>query len=119
MEMNWKQLERRLRSELGPAHRGILKCQGSDRRAIVSNNGNVIVMRTGINDTHSISYEMIHYAFNILSTKEIFNSQDFRARFAKELADATCRYSMTGGILVELQLAQRIIKGKSCYYTKR
>ena len=118
--MNWQELRQRIQTEIQPGHRGILKCRGNERRPIISNNGNEIVMRTGVKtgNLHSISYEMIQYAFDKLSKKEHFDSEYFRARFSSEYEDATCRYSMTGGVLVEMGIAQRYPIGpNSCYYT--
>jgi hypothetical protein len=79
-------------------------------------------MRTGVetDSKKSISYEMIRYAFETLLKKGGFYSQDFRDRFGQEYGNATCRYSMTGGVLVELGIAQRIpITRNRCYYKLR
>ena len=76
-------------------------------------------MQTGVKTRHIITYEMIRYAFEKLAKKEAFDSDYFCVRFEKEYRDATCRYSMTGGVLVEMGVAQRYPKGRnSCYYTK-
>ena len=119
--MNWQELEKRIRTELTPNHRGILKCKCDERRHIVSNDGLKIVMKTGIktDTSHSISYKMIRYAFEKLAKREVFNSSYFRNRFGKEYKNAPCRYSMTGGVLVEMGVANRHPTGKSCYYTLR
>lgn len=118
--MNWQELEQRIRTEIQPGHRGILKCKGDKRRSIISNDGHKIAMRTGVttNTVHTISYEMIRYAFEKLSKNGTFDSAYFRARFGREYQTATCRYSMVGGVLVEMGIAQRHLIGNSCYYTK-
>jgi hypothetical protein len=118
--MNWQDLEQRIRTEIQPGHRGILKCKGDKRRPIISNDGHKIAMRTGVetNTAHTISYKMIQYAFERLSKNGALNSADFRARFGREYKNATCRYSMVGGVLVEMGVAQRHPIGNSCYYTK-
>jgi len=119
--MNWQELNQRIRVEIQPGHQGILKCKGNKRRPIISNDGHKIAMRTGVttNTVHTISYRMIRYAFEKLSKNGTFDSADFRARFRREYQNATCRYSMVGGVLVEMGIAQRHPAGNSCYYTKR
>lgn len=118
--MKWKDLEKRIRIELIPGHRGILKCRGNARCAIVSNDGQTIGMRTGVetDSAHTISYEMIKYAFERLNRNKTFDSQYFRLRFSQGYQNATCRYSMVGGTLVEVGVARRHPKGNSCYYTR-
>ena len=118
--MNWQELEQLIRTEIQPGHQGVLKCKGDKRRPIISNDGHKIAMRTGVEtDTvHTVSYEMIRYAFEKLSGNGTFNSADFRTRFGREYRNATCRYSMVGGVLVEMGVAQRHTIGNSCYYTK-
>lgn len=119
--MNWEDAKRIIFNEIQPGHRGILKCRGNERRPIISNDGHKIVMRTGIrtSNTHSITYSMIRNAFETLIKSGIFSSADFRKDFRKELEIATCRYSMTGGVLVELGIAKKIPKGNSCSYVFR
>jgi hypothetical protein len=50
-----------------------------------------------------------------------FDSTDFRARFNDEYNAAPCRFSMTGGILVELGMANLVpgLNEKTCRYTKK
>jgi hypothetical protein len=119
--MKWKELKKRILKKITSDHRGILKCKCNERRSIVSNDGHKVVMKTGINTraSHSITYEMIYYAFEKLAKKEVFDSPYFRKRFEKEYKNAPCRYSMTGGILVEMGVANRHPTRKSCYYTLR
>lgn len=119
--MKWKELKEQIRTELTPNHRGILKCKCDERRPILSNDGHKIVMNTGINTVtrQNITYEMIRYAFEKLAKKEVFNSAYFRKRFDKEHKNAPCCYSMTGGVLVEMGVANRHPTGKGCFYTLR
>jgi hypothetical protein len=116
--MTWNQLQQRIQSQIKPDHRGILKCRGNERRAIVSNNGQKIVMIKGkiTRQSASISYEMIRYAFAIIIKSKKFDSKDFRAKFPKKYASADCRYSMTGGVLVEMGVGIRVKSGNGCYY---
>ena len=115
--MDWSGLEIRIQNEIKPGLTEILKCYGG-RRNVISNNGQKIVMRIGAKAETDISYEMIKYAFETLQKKGQFDSTDFRKRFSKEYKNHTCRYSMTGGILVELGVAKReqTRQGKSCHY---
>jgi hypothetical protein len=120
--LNWQQLQERIVREIQPNHQGILKCKGDERRAILSNNGDKIVIRTGVETTatKNISFEMIHFAFDKLMKREDFDSAYYRTRFEKEYKDGQCRYSIVGGILIEMDIAERHPKGKnSCVYRLR
>ena len=120
--MTWQELEERIRSEIQPGHQGILKCRGNDRRSIVANNGNKIIIRTGVktNKSKSITYEMIKYAYDKIASGEDFNSAYYQIRYSKEYLDGPCRYSVIGGILVEMGEAERIPSGNnSCIYRKK
>jgi hypothetical protein len=68
----------------------------------------MIVMQTGVNtrQTKAITHDMIRHAFETLMQRGRFNSKDFRRRFHAEYEAAPCRFSMTGGVLVELGVAQ-------------
>ncbi|MBM3150789.1 MAG: hypothetical protein FJZ96_01065 [Chloroflexi bacterium] len=119
--MTWQQLEKRIRSEIQPGHRGILKCRGNDRRSIIANNGNEISIRTGVktDNAKSVTYEMIKYAYDIITCGKIFDSTYYQNRYSKEYRDGQCRYSIVGGILVEMGEAERIPSGtNSCLYRK-
>ena len=118
---DWKQVEKRIR-ELDSQHEGILKCQGNDRRKIISNDGKTIRMYVGKNNTKPskpITYNMIKYAFNRLRAGCVFDAPYFLMCYDQEYRNGPCRYSMVGGVLVELKLADRFPKGgRSCYYTQ-
>ena len=58
-------------------------------------------------------------AFDTLSVKGSFDSKDFRDLFDDEYHAAPCRFSMTGGILVELDVANIEPNHKACRYTKK
>lgn len=120
--MNWDKLEEKIRTEIQPDHRGILKCRGDERRHIVSNRGDEIVMRTGVKTdaAKAITYEMIRFAYNKIVSGEDFDSVSYQQRYPKEYKDGQCRYSIVGGILVEMGEAERIPFGtNSCVYRKR
>jgi len=118
--MTWQTVERRIKNTIVPPNISILKCNGKDRRRVVSNNGNNISMKTGVKtaQTKAITYSMIKYAYNTLISKKCFDSNNFRYKFQSEYDAGPCRYSMVGGILVELGIARQIAKGQSCYYEK-
>lgn len=117
--MDWEQLRNSIYSEIQPGHRGLLKCQGEKRRAIISNDGNKISIQTG-KYSKTITYEMIQYAFNKIEIDGEFDSKYFRKKYTKEYDIASCRYSMVGGVLVELDLVERISNGKnSCIYKSK
>lgn len=120
--MTWQELQHRIQLEIRPNHSSILKSDGVERRPVTSNNGNKIGMRTGVKSPQSkaITYEMIRYAFEVLSAKGRFDSEDFRIHFNREYEAAPCRFSMTGGILVELGLATILPSqdDERCCYTK-
>jgi hypothetical protein len=120
--MTWQQLEKRILSEIQPSHRGILKCRGNERRPIVSNGGNEIVIRTGVktNNVKPITYEMIKFAYEKIDSGEDFDSTYYQKRYPKEYHDGPCRYSIIGGILFEMGEAERIPFGtNSCVYRKK
>ena len=117
--MTWQQLEQRIRSEIQPGHQGILKCRGDERRSIVSNDGNKILIRTGVEtaSTKSITYEMIKYAYEKIVSGEDFDSAYYQQRYKKEYDDGPCKYSAVGGILDEMGEAKRCPSGaRSCIY---
>lgn len=116
--MNWSQLRQRIEKQIQPGHRGILKCQGNERRAIVSNDGQKIIMMKGkvTRQSVSISYQMIRDAYDNIMDAKKFDSKDFRSKFPVKYAGAPCRYSMTGGVLVEMGVAVRLKSGNGCYY---
>src|SRR2546426_6672518 len=105
--MSWTDAEKRIRTRIVPGGSGIMKCDGVTRRAVISNVGEKISMRTGVGtkNTKAITYSMLRHAFDILESTGRFDSADFRTRFDAEYRAAPCRYSMTGGILVEIGLA--------------
>jgi len=117
---DWEEVAKRIQSKLTPRHRGILKCRGTARRKIVSNDGQTISVRRGrkTKATCLIDYCMIKYAFDRLRSGCIFDSPYFRQSYERKYLNSPCLYSMIGGILKELGLANRYPKGgKSCYYT--
>jgi hypothetical protein len=117
----WEETKNRIRSEIQREHRGILKCKGSERRSIVSNNGQEIVVKTGDGkrSKKSITYEMIKYAYERIASGEIFDSAYFRKEYSQEYKAGPCRYSTIGGILVEIGEAERIPFGaRSCIYRR-
>jgi len=105
--MDWSEAERRIRRQIVPAS-AVLKCDGIERRKIVSNGTDRITIRTGVStsQTKTISYEMLKHAFDVLETTGRFDSAAFRRKFQREYAAAPCRYSMTGGVLVEVGVAE-------------
>ncbi len=119
--MDWKILSERILHEIQPTHRGILKCQESQRRSIVSNDGEKIGIRTGVKTKASktISYEMIHFAFDRLMQVGEFDSKYFQTRYEVEYKNGPCRYSMIGGILVEFGLAEQYKIGNRWIYRKK
>jgi len=65
----------------------------------------------------SITYNMIQYAYDRLRGGCFFDSIYFCKHYQTEWNKGPCIFSMTGGILVELKLADRHQKdGRSCFY---
>ena len=120
--LNWPQVEQRIRAHITPGSKGVLKCAGVERRPVTSNTVQKIGMRTGTStrQTKAITYEMLRHAFHVLQLKGRFDSRDFRSKFAAEYEAAPCRYSMTGGVLVEIGAATLIPSDgdEECYYLK-
>ncbi len=120
--MRWSQVEQRIKTHVVVGSTAVLKCDGVERRMVTSNNGQRIGMRTGVATRHTkaISYEMLRHAFDALQAQGKFDSADFRARFGAEYRSAPCRYSMTGGVLVEVGVAI-LVPGdgeEGCHYLK-
>lgn len=120
--MTWNIIEQKLKSLIIPKRTKILKCDGTGRRLVVSNDGVKIGMKTGVQtaQTKAITYDMIRNAYETLIGKGRFDSSDFRKKYQREYEAGTCRYSMVGGILVELGVARLMPDGsnRSCYYLK-
>jgi hypothetical protein len=121
-QMNWQQLEKKIQAEIQPGHQGILKCRGDARRKIISNRNGKIAIKTGVKTdaTKSVTFEMIKFAYEKILSDETFDSSYFQTKYSKEYSNGQCRYSIVGGILVELGEAERIPFGaNSCYYRKK
>lgn len=115
-------LRQRLYHQIRPGQTRILKSNGLGKRVVTSNDGHKIAVRTGVRtrQTKAVTYEMIEFAADELASKGSFTSLDFRRRFDSEYRAAPCRFSVTGGILVELGLAE-LASGKSasaCVYIR-
>jgi hypothetical protein len=119
-KMNWSDAERMIQTTIIAGSTKILKCNGRERRAVTSNDGTKIGMRTGATTTQSkaISYEMLRHALEILQKKGTFDSTDFKQKFEEAYERGPCRYSMTGGVLVEIGAATLVSNEdeSSCTY---
>jgi len=120
--MTWNIIEQKLKSRIIPKHTRILKSDGTGRRLVVSNDGVKIGMETGVQtaQTKAITYDMIRNAYETLVGKGRFDSSDFRKKYQREYEAGPCRYSMVGGVLVELGVARLMSarSNRSCYYLK-
>lgn len=120
--MTWNTIEQKLKSNIIPKRTKILKSDGTGRRLVVSNDGAKIGMETGVQTTQTkaITYDMIKNAYETLIGKGRFDSSDFRKKYRSEYEAGPCRYSMVGGVLVELGVARLMSAGskRSCYYLK-
>ncbi len=120
MGMTWPVAQRRIATTIQPGSCAILKCDGAGRRPVTASDSKTISMRTGVKTTQTktISYEMLEYAMTVLNRTGRFTSANFRERFGREYADAPCRFSMTGGILVEIGAATLVPGSRegSCSY---
>ena len=120
--MKWIDTQRLIRGAVLPKKTAILKCDGVGRRMVTAHTDQKISMRTGATteQTKRISYHMLRYAFETLEGHGRFDSSDFRSKFPGAYAAAPCRFSMTGGVLVEVGLA-KLVPGageKACHYVK-
>lgn len=111
--MTWAVIEHRIITEIQPGKTSILKSDGRESRIVTTNANRKIGMRVGVRtkQTKAITYEMVRHAYETLKSSGRYDSTDFRERFDQEYVAAPCRFSMTGGVLVELGLA-RIHPGK-------
>ena len=116
--MIWSEAKERIQAQI---IRGmsILKCDGVERRQVTKNCAQKISMRTGVTATKSITCDVLHDLLDLLQEKGRFDCADFKVKFgAKYYKDAPCRYSMTGGVLVEIGVAALVphhVEGR-CYY---
>lgn len=115
----WLDVQRQIEAVVQPGCL-IPKCDGIGRRAVISNRLGVISIRTGVttNQTKTISYQMLEHALATLNRAGRFTSVDFRGMFEREYAAAPCRYSVTGGILVEVGVAVLVTGNRegTCVY---
>jgi len=115
-------IEQELKSRIIPKRTRIMKCDGTGGRLVVSNDGVKIRMETGVQtaQTKAITYDMIRNAYETLVGKGIFDSSDFRKKYQREYEASPSRYSMVGGVLVELGVARLMSarRNRSCYYLK-
>lgn len=67
-----------------------------------------IEMRTGVitRAKKYITKEMIQWAYNKIQSGEKFNAKDLAKEFPKEYSQGDCVFSMTGGIIVLLGVAE-------------
>src|SRR5271168_3125405 len=118
--MTWESTKNKIDTDIVPGKTGILKCRGTERRLVTALSKTEIHMRTGVKSKQEkkITFTMVKRGFETLQSVGRFTSEDFRAVFGKEYKDAPCRYSMTGGVLVEIGVARRVpgSNDKSCYY---
>lgn len=80
--------------------------------------GSRIYMRTGV-ETDAKKYttkEMIQFAYKKIVSGECFTSKDLKDRFPKEFRQGTCVFSMTGGILTLLGVAELKKNKRQFYY---
>ena len=120
--MNWEELKQRIRVEIRPRHSAILKSNGNECRVVTLDNGRKIGMRTGVKTDQSkaVTSEKREYADETLFRTGRFDSANFRARFKDAYAAGPCRFSMTGGLLVELGIAEIVPSEDqtACSYVK-
>jgi hypothetical protein len=123
MDTDWSELEERIKKEIKPNSSYILKCDGIGRRRVTSNKNRKIGMQTGStpNQTKAITYEMVEFAFGMLLSNGRFDSRDFRDQFKAKYKAGPCRFSMTGGVLVELDVAEIVPaeNEEACYYFRK
>lgn len=69
-----------------------------------------IYMRTGVETEakKSITKDMLKYACEIIISGATFNSNGLKSRFPKEYNQGGCVFSMTGGVLEILGIAEYI-----------
>lgn len=119
MALTWPDVRRRITTTVRPGCL-ILKCDGVGRRPVTGNESGTISIRTGVKTTQTktISYAMLEYAVATLNRTRRFTSADFRGVFGREYTAAPCRFSMTGGVLVEVGAAILVPSRRegSCIY---
>lgn len=106
--MEWEELSNIIDNtiEIGTE---IPKADGKTR-LVTKKVGSKIYVRTGVK-TKSEKYttkEMIKYAYNTIKSGKILNSKSLKSNFPKEYSQGDCVFTMTGGILVLLEIARYV-----------
>ena len=117
-QLGREELRRQILSDIQPGVTEILKSDGQTRRPVTSNTGQRITMRVGVRTkaVKTITLDMVWFAYQTLKARGRFDSRDIRARFPKAYRNGPCIYSMTGGLLVELGLADLRTGRRRSYY---
>jgi len=104
--MTWQDVERKIRREISIGEK-IPKARGG-ARPVTRIFGNRIYMDVGKSDVHEkfTTFDMLKLAYETIESGKTFRSSDFSKRFPKEYKTGPCVFSMTGGILVKLNIAE-------------
>lgn len=90
-------------------------------RSVTKKEGNRIYIRTGVKSKAEkyTTKDMIQYAFNMINSGEKFTSADLKSEYPKEYNQGSCTFSMTGGILVLLDVTECIPYGRGYAYVAK
>lgn len=115
-----QELKQRILKEIQPGKTRILKTDGG-RRPVTANDGERVTMRVGVktNATKTTTIDMVKFAYDTTRNRGRFDSSDFNTRFPRQYSSGPCIYSMTGGLLVELDLATLMKEKNRNYYGPR
>ncbi|MCK5024489.1 MAG: hypothetical protein KAR56_02615 [Thermoplasmata archaeon] len=104
--MSWEEINRRIDEEVTIGTK-VPKTDGKNR-IVTRIVGNRIYMRTGV-QTKAEKYttkQMLQYAYEKIQSGEKFTSTYLESNFPKEYSQGACIFSMTGGTLELLGLAE-------------
>ena len=117
--MSWEEISNKVDKEIKIGTE-VPKAGGGTRK-VTKKEGDKIYMRTGVK-TNAQKYttkNMIKHAYNTISSGRSFTSNDLKSNFSSEFSQGGCVFSMTGGILVFLDEARRVKKGKKYEYVSK
>ena len=106
--MKWKEISKRIDDEITENIK-VPKTDGRTR-PVTKIEGTRIYMRTGVTTSNEkyTTKEMLQYAYDMMTSGKQFTSADFKSKFPREYNQGSCVFSMTGGVLVLLGIAECI-----------
>ena len=103
--MEWKEISEKIDKEIKVGTK--IPKTNTGTRVVTRKKEGRIYVRTGVQTTNEkyTTKDMLQYAFNTIKSEKVFTSANLKSEFPKEYNQGSCTFSMTGGILVLLDVA--------------